>query len=387
MSANAPRMGKVWDAAGGGPARVGSYSGHAVVGGGPMRRLVARGAVLNSVVFDGQGTVFIADMAGVVQARTSEGALRWETRVEAGMQASPALSADGGTLFVGTLGGRVHALNSVSGRSVWRRDLPTASDPRILTDLLHEPATGTVIVSSWGGRWHALEAGTGKTRFEIDAGISPAAAAAADPDGNLYLLRAVAKGGTELVRVMPAGTETVLHRQAETARGARRALVAAAPVLDLARQIGHAVCNRDRDAELVTWSLTSGKVKQRTSLPRAVQGTPALLPDGSVALADLGGRILAVEPGRGIKFEYVSDTEYLLAGPVVEAGGRLYCGDPLGRLHAVEEQGRGRCLFEAERSVQGRCSFSPDGALHVPSADRVVYVFAASGLGRNASDG
>ncbi len=387
MSANAPRMGRVWDAAGGGPARAGVFAGHAVVHGRPIRRLVARGAVLNSVVFDGEGAVFIADMAGGVQACAPEGALRWEARVEAGVQASPALSADGGTLFVGTLGGRVYALNSKSGRSVWQRELPTRSDPRILSDLLHEPATGAVIVSSWGGRWHALDAGTGKTRFEIDAGISPAAAAAADPDGNLYLLRAVAKGGTELVRVAPAGTETVLHRQAETARGARRALVAAAPVLDLARQTGHAVCNRDRGAELVTWSLTSGQVKQRAPLPRAVQGTPALLPDGSVALADFGGRILAVEPGGAIKFEYVSDTEYLLAGPVAEAGGWLYCGDPLGQLHAVDEKGRGRCLFEAERSVQGRCSFAPDGALYVPSADRVVYVFAAGGLGSVVSGG
>jgi outer membrane protein assembly factor BamB len=376
MSPNTHPPETVWRAAGGGPTRSGAFTGRVTVPGKPIRRLPAHGAVLNSVIFNDQGTVFIADMAGAIQAYSAEGRLQWETRLEAGVQASPALDLDGEVLFVGTLGGSVHALKASSGKAVWRRELSTKSDPRILSDLLCDPGTGTVILSSWGGRFHALETATGKPRFEVDAGFSPAAAAATDPEGNLYLLRAVAKQGTELVRVAPGGKETLLHCEPETNRGARRALVAAAPVLDLARQTGHAVINRDGKAQLISWSLNTGQVVHNTGLPHAVQGTPTLLPDGSVAVADLGGEIHSVTPGGTARFKAGSGTEYLLAGPVTEAGGTIVYGDPLGLLHLVDPGGRDDRLFEAERAIQGRCSFAPDGALHVPCADRQVYVFA-----------
>ncbi len=341
-----------------------------------MRRLPAQGAVRAAVVFNQAGTAFVADMAGGVQAFASSGELLWRTKLDGGISATPVVHRDGRSLLVGTHTGSVFRLDAASGATQWRREIPSKSDPRILSDLLHLARADLVVFSSWGERFHALEAQTGQERFSWDAGISPSSAAASDGQENVYCLRARAGHGVEFVSVDARGQERLLLREPEDQRGARRALVAATPVLDEDLAVAYCIFNQAHSAQLVAWSLKTGTELWRQKLPAAVQATPALLEGGEVVVADLAGSVHGFSPEGMLRFRYTTGSEYLLAGGVGQADGTILIGDPLGVVHAVDRHGAGIAFFEAPRSIEARLSFNPLGHLHVPCGDRLVYVFA-----------
>lgn len=366
----------IWRTAGGDGTRRGLFGGAVRIRPHRARRLTAQAAIQASVVFDEEGRAFVADLAGGVQAFSAQGELLWRVKLHGGISATPAVHPAKPQVFLGTHRGWVYALATAQGATLWKKEIPTRSDPRILSDLLYLPQADAVVMSSWGGRFHALEAASGLERFSWEAGLSPYAAASAGRDGHLYCLRAVASQGVELVRVTSQGEETILHRLTEEKRGARRTLVAAAPVLDEARGVAYFVINRDQGSLLHAWSLPSNTLLWSLPLPNSVQATPALRKDGTILLADLAGFVQAIGPEGAARFRYASGCEYLLAGGVCEAGGTCFMGDPLGVLHVIDAQGRGRAVFEAKRAIQARPAFGPDGRLYVPSNERTVYGFA-----------
>jgi outer membrane protein assembly factor BamB len=367
----------VWTAAGGGPARTGLFPGPVAPKPKPARQLATRGAVQAAVVFDEAGHAYAADMAGWIHSWDAGGRPCWRCPLEGAVSATPTLDQAGGRLFVGTHAGWVYALATADGRVLWRQQIPTASDPRILSDLLFQSGSRRVVMSSWGGRFHALDADSGRPVRDWDAGLTPAAGAAADSRGLLYCLRVARGAGVTLVRRSADGEEVELHRENEGPRGSGRIAVTAAPVLDEARGRVWFVANDGRDAALLAWSLPDARVAGRWTFARSITATPALAPDGSVRVADMAGVLHAVAveaPGTAV-FRYETGAEYLLAAPVCDAAGRCYLGDPLGRLHAVDASGKGQVLFEALRSVQARAAFDEEGNLYLPGTDRRVYVF------------
>jgi len=341
----------------------------------PTRRLTARGAVQASVVFDEQDRVFVADMAGWIQAFNPQGEVRWQRRLAGGVSASPALDAEGGRVFIGNHAGWVDALQAADGNVLWRRKLPSKGDARILSDLLYLPAQRYVVLSSWGGQFHALDAASGETKHTWDAGLWPQAGASADAQGHLYCLRALRGEGVTLFSVFPDGKEIVLHTQSEGRRGAQRMVTAAATVLDESRGVAYFLVNGDRDCGVHAWSLREHRQVWRRSVPCAVVATPALGPGGNLVFADMEGSVHALAPDGATVYRYVSGAEYFLCGAVCAADGQAFVGDPLGRLHVVDRAGTGKPIFEAARSIQARPAFDQRGDLYVPSTDRTVYVF------------
>ena len=331
-----------------------------------------------AVVFNATGHAFVADLAGGVQAFAPDGKRLWQVTLEGGISATPAVSADDASLFVGTHHGRVYGLESASGAVRWRREIPSKSDPRILSDLLSLPRAGLVVGSSWGGQFHALDGQTGQEKFRWDAGLSPRSAAASDREESIYCLRARSGQGVEFVRVDEGGQERVLLREPEDPRGARRALVAAGPVLDEDRAVAYLVLNRIQGAQLLAWSLKDGAERWRRPLPASVQATPAILPEGEVVVADLAGSVQSVSAEGVPGFRYVTGSEYVLAGGVGQADGTFWVADPAGVVHTVDGSGSGAAFFEAPRSIQARLSFDPKGRLHVPCGDHAVYVLAGN---------
>lgn len=365
----------IWRAAGGDGTRRGLFAESVEIRIAPGKQLSVQGSVQASVVFDADGRAFVADMAGAVQAFSTGGELLWRVRLPGSISGTPAVHSTKPLLFVGTHTGLTCGLATDSGRSVWRKELPTKADPRILSDLLYLPKSNVVVLSSWGGRFYALEADSGNERFSWEAGISPASAAAAGGDGLIYCLRAKSDRGVEFVRIGSAGEETVLHCAREEKRGARRTLVSAGPVLDEARAAAYLILNRDRSSELLAWSLQNNSVTWTRPLPKTVQATPAIRRDGTLLIADLGGGVHALGPDGTHRFQYQSSCEYLLSGAVVEGGGTTFLGDPVGALHRVDPRGAGQPIFETERAIQARPAFDPGGRLYLPSTGRKVYVF------------
>lgn len=376
MAAPFSLEGPVWSAAGGGPARTGLFPARLDLKSKPARTLRTRGAVQAAAVFDASGRGFVADLAGTVQSFDADGAPRWERALDGAVSATPAVDPDNGRLFVATHTGRVWALAAVDGAVHWQRDLPTASDPRIVGDLLYLPRRRRLVVSSWGGRFHALAVESGRTVAEWDAGLYPSAGAAADARETVFCLRVTPGSGVMLVQRTAAGSETVLHREPEGPRGAARTPVTAAPVVDEARGRVWFVANDGRGAALLVWALAEGRLAAHWSFPVGVQAPPALAPDGAAWVADLAGRVHRCDPARPEARErYDSGAEYLLAAPVSDASGRCWVGDPLGRLHRIEPHGQGQVVFEAARGFQAAPSFDPAGNLYLPGTDRRVYVF------------
>ena len=365
-----------WSLAGGNPRRTGRFDGVVKPSRKPKRSLRMRAAVAAPVLCDDADRCFVVDLAGTVRAWTIAGRLLWERTLPGGVAAAPAVATSIGRLFVGTLAGSIHALDTRSGALAWEMTLPSATDPRILSDLLVLPNPGLVVASSWGGRFCALTGESGEVRFSWDAGLSPRAAASADADGNVYCLRARRDAGVQLVRVDAAGAESILHQAAAGARGAGRTLVAAAPVIDEAHGRFYAIINGDRSGELCAWSLATRELLWRYAFERAVAATPAVRLDGVVLVADMNGGLHGITPAGARAFHYGTTAEYLLAPPVCDARGRAFVGDPAGALHAVEPDGTGRVLFEAPRSLQVQPSFDGPGRLYVPGADHRVHVFA-----------
>jgi outer membrane protein assembly factor BamB len=341
----------------------------------PARRLAARGAVQASAVFDADNRVFIADMAGWVQAFANARVALWQQQLEGAVSAAPAVDVSAGRVFVGTQTGWVYALATADGSVLWRKRIPTKSDARIVSDLLLLTTQQRVVLSSWGGRFNALEAATGEIGQTWDAGISPQAGASADTSGNCYCLRAVRGEGVAFVRVAPDGAESVLCRQPEGQRGASRMVVAAAPVLDEPRGVAYFTVNRGRDSALHAWSLRDARLLWQRDFPRMIVATPALRPDGALVVAGMDGAVHALAPEGSPLFRYETGAEYLLAGPVCDGAGSTFVGDPLGRLHVIDEGGRGHAVFETPRSLQARPAFGRHGDLHLPGTDRTVCIF------------
>jgi len=339
----------------------------------PSSRWDAAGAVQAPVVFDTQATAFVADMSGTVRAFDPRGHQSWQARLQGGVCAAPVVHPSQDCLYVGTLAGWVYALATRDGHELWRKEIPTASDPRILSDLLLLPGQNALVLSSWGGRFHALDAATGAARSSWDAGISPYAGAAADSRETLYCLRAVNGAGLQWLRVNSAGQETVLGEDPEKLREPRRLLVWAAPVVDEARGLVYFVANRQRGSAIHAWSLAQGAPLWSRTFSRGIWATPALTADGILIVADLAGDVSALGSDGATVYRYVSGCEYLLAGPICDAAGQVFIGDPTGVIHQISREGLGQPLHELPRSVQGRAAFDPRGHLCVSCADRGVY--------------
>ena len=365
----------VWRTAGGDNARRGWFPGAVRWHGRASKHCPALGAVQASAIFDAAGTAFVADMAGSVQAFATKGRRRWQIRLQGGVSATPVLDPSDSMLFVATHTGDVVAVEAATGVIRWRRAIPTRKDPRILSDLLLLPRSNRIVLSSWGGRFFALDAATGEPRHDWDAGISPQSAAAADLEENVYTVRAVSGRGTELVRVGVDGQEAVLHREPEDSRGAGRALVAAAPVVDANRGTLYWVVSRERAGQLLAWSLARGALGWRRELAAPVQAALTLLTDGTVIVGDMAGHVHAFDPEGTRRFERALDCDYLLAGGVSAGADGLpfVIGDPVGVVREVDVQGSMKRLFEATRSIQARPSVDPAGHLHVPCTDGWSY--------------
>jgi outer membrane protein assembly factor BamB len=368
----------IWTVAGGAGARTSRFPKQVRLDPKLSQRLAARGAVQASVVFDAQQRAFVADMGGWIQAFARDGQQLWERQLEGAVSATPACDPETGRLFAGTHAGWVCALNCADGAVLWRGQLPSKTDPRILSDLLYLPAQKLVVTSSWGGAFHALDAGTGESQQTWDAGIYPQSGASADVRGNIYCLRAVHSLGVCFVRRSLRGEETVLHRQAESPRGAGRMSVAAAPVLD--ENLGRAwfIINGDREGTIHAWSIKDERLLWTRTVPRMLLSSPAVATDGALILADMNGLLRAWTPDGTPLFQYSTGADYLLGGAVCDADGQSFLGDTEGRLHRVTLSGKGKVFFEASRSIQARPAFDSSGNLYLSATDRNVYVFKNS---------
>lgn len=375
MSARESSLGPAWALSGGNPQRTGLFGGPVELPHEPDLRLQMPSSIQAPVIIDTVGRAFVADMAGTVCAFAPDGCLLWRTIVDAGVVAAPGLEPGTDRLFVATVAGSVYSLDGKSGAQLWRSLLPSSSDPRVLADLLVLSQLRRVVASSWGGYFHSLSVETGQSLVTWRAGVSPRAAASAGGDGHVYCIRALPREEVQLLRVDSSGTESVVHAYRPRVRGSGRALVAAAPVIDLQRDRVYAILNEDQEGCLCAFGLTDARLLWRHRLGRAVSATPALGPDGTILVADMEGCLRAIAPDGSMGWVVSSDSEYLLAAPVCDGRGCVTWATPTGILYQTGPDRASRPWFRAARSLQAQPSLAGNGDLYVPCTSGHVFVF------------
>ncbi len=372
-----------WYTMGGNNARSGTIEAQCTIRRKTPRKLEAQGGVFGSAVLTDEGTVLFADMSGSVHAYAEDGKLLWRKTVDGGVHAAPTFNRVTNTLYVGTVTGNVYALDAITGEQIWHQSLAGKYDPRILSDLLVIPEKKILVLSSWEWKYFAIDAETGKTKFDWPAGPSPRASASADSDGMIFTVRAEyergrgAKRGVHLVRINPdSGDETSVFFHPFDESVPYAPVLVAAPVIDTKRNLVYCITNIYKDSLLHSVDPASGEGKWSCHFERNVYATPALLQDGRIAVGDLSGDVHCLNPDGSLSYRYKTGSYFIFGGPVSDGGGTVYVGDSEGKIHRINPKGIGEPFFEAERCIEARPAFQPDGSLLVPSTDGNVYIFS-----------
>ena len=200
---------------------------------------------------------------------------------------------------------------------------------------------------------------------------------AALPGGPAYGIRIESDGNTKGTRLfstdLTSGKEDTILFLPPGKESPRRLTGFASPVLS--EETVYCVINGMHDSKLFAVDRDTQKQIWSYELPCTVSTTPTLTLDRCLIVAGMDGRVYSVGSDGEPRFTYSTDCEYLLASPVCDGEGRVVIGDPLGRIHMIEPDGKGRIVTELPRSVEGRPAFSPDGRLFVPCTDGCVYRF------------
>jgi len=284
-------------------------------------------------------------------------AIRWTYRTSGPVDSSPAV-ADG-TIYVGSDGGYVYALDAGTGRLLWRQhtDGPVGSRPAV--------ANGTVYVGSGGGYVYALDADTGSVRWSKAPG-GPIDSPAVVADGTVYVgsndgyVYALAAGSGSLRWSHKIGRVNVTASLA-VAGGNVYVGCTSGSVLALAAGTGS-----------LRWTyLTGGPVN---SSPAVVGGT--------VYVGSDDGKVYALSAANGHSdWWYLTGTnDDVYPSPAV-VGGTVYIGSGDGDMYALNARD-GRLRWA--HSTRGPVDSSPavvGGTVYVASNDGYVYALDA-GNGR-----
>ncbi|MCX7872445.1 MAG: PQQ-binding-like beta-propeller repeat protein, partial [Verrucomicrobiae bacterium] len=128
---------EVWRCAGGDALRRSLYPKKVRIKNKPDFILKLNAAIQACVVFDLNGTVYVVDAGGGVTAFSKDGQFVWGAKLDSGVFSSPARHPEKPILYAGTAGGFVYAINTEDGKILWKKQIFTASDPRILSDILY----------------------------------------------------------------------------------------------------------------------------------------------------------------------------------------------------------------------------------------------------------
>ncbi|MFM1749338.1 MAG: hypothetical protein RLZZ188_3004 [Verrucomicrobiota bacterium] len=127
----------------------------------------------------------LAFVACLLAARlpAQDGSLHWALTLQGWSVSSPAVSPDGGTVYVGVetrTAGRLIAVGS-DGAVRWSSLRPDgiSASPAVGPD-------GTVFVGCYDGKLYALNPANGSLRWQYDAGSFIVSSPAVDGDGGLY---------------------------------------------------------------------------------------------------------------------------------------------------------------------------------------------------------
>lgn len=247
----------------------------------------------------------LAFVACLLAARlpAQDGSLHWALTLQGWSVSSPAVSPDGGTVYVGVetrTAGRLIAVGS-DGAVRWSSLRPDgiSASPAVGPD-------GTVFVGCYDGKLYALNPANGSLRWQYDAGSFIVSSPAVDGDGGLYF-------GTGDGR---------LH--AVDARGLRRWTYQTGDWIESSPAIGAdgTVYFGSRDRSFYALA-ADGREKWRFATSGRLTSSPALGADGTIYFGSADQRLYALQPDGRKRWDYFTNGE-IQASPVLGADGTVY---------------------------------------------------------------
>ena len=306
--------------------------------------------VASSAVIANDGTVYISANNGRVMARLPDGGEKWTFEAGTRVYASPVLGADGEVL-IGDTRGRFRALRAEDGTIAWTvSGLGSVRAPAAVAD------DATVYVGTEGGALLALEArNQGREKFRVTARSGIVAAPAIADNGDVLW----AAQDQELRRMNARGS---LIWQ----KGYGGEILSAPSIApDGTVYVG-------AGSNLVAVNGASGDVKWTAGTGGSVSATPAIGPDGSVYIGADNGKLLAYSPGGAHKWEYQTGAP-ILGSAAVSADGIVYVGSDDATVYAFSPTGERLSGFRALDAVQGSIALGPDGTVYAGSKDNRFY--------------
>lgn len=340
------------------------------VGTGDSRRL----RITADPVSDGS-RLFTLDARSTVAATATSGAVLWSRSLvpptEAETDASGGgLAVVGGTLFVSTGFGELHALDAATGATRWVQAL----DAPITTP---KAVGGLVYVVSRDNRAWAIDAGTGRIRWDIPAAPSVAAMATAPAPAVTDRLAIFPYASGEIIAVL---RESGLRVWGSSVSGRRRGVVTGFvgditgdPVVQGGQVYAGTTSGRlvalDQSSGLVRWTADDGAV------------SPVVVSGGSVFAVTDRAQLVRLDAATGDAIWRTDLPFYQAARPSRREGVFVHYGPVLagGRLWVASSDGALRGFDPATGALSARTSV-PAGAASRPIAfGDALYVVGRGG--------
>ena len=238
----------------------------------------------------------------VFPAQAQDGSLEWMVTLQGFASSSPALSPDGGTVYIGVetaTAGRIIAVNA-NGSVKWSLVRPdwVDSSPAVAPD-------GTVYVGSSDGRLYALNPATGAIKWEVNTRTFVTSSPAIGADGTVYF----GAGDARLHAVGSNGVERWTFPTGDW--------VDSSPAIGVDGTLYFG--SRDKHVYAVT---PDGVEKWRFATGGRVDSSPAIGVDGTIYVGSADQRLYALAPNGVKKWDYFTSGE-ILASPVLGADGAI----------------------------------------------------------------
>jgi outer membrane protein assembly factor BamB len=293
------------------------------------------------------------------------GTLKWSFQTGGQVVSSPAISADGATVYVGSNDRRVYAIDAETGATNWVRKLtaPINASPVLDPD-------GTIYIGCTDGRLYAIiDDGTNsrpKWPRPFAAGTA-VTTVAIDDDGSIY----VGSRGNHLFALDPAdGGRKWIFTAPEDA---------STPAISASGDIFFKAGRR-----LIGLN-SSGAETFSFLADRAIGSLPAFGENGAngiIYFGSLDNRVYAVRTsGSGTnatrwRFDTGDDVR---GAPAVGAGGEIYIGTDARRVYCLTTNGVVRWRFNTKGPVRSPLAIGADGTVYAGAEDRRLYAITADG--------
>lgn len=289
----------------------------------------------------------------------ASGGLAWSSATPGQILTGAAQAADG-TLYVGGLSQRLHALYP-DGTEKWSYAVGCFIDSTPAVSL-----NGTIYFGCRDGRLYALNP-DGSPQWFYDTGGAVTGSPAVGADGTVYV---ASQSGT-FYALNPNGTLQWAYH-VSTSPG-----IDTSPVIGLDGTLYFGADNR------TLYALNpDGSEKWTHIVDDGITASPALGADGGVYVVSTSGRLYAFSSDGALRWEYNVGARVIFSSPAIATDGTLYLGAYDRRLHAIGPDGRFKWAYwfgSGTLGIDSSPALAADGTVYIGSNDNKIHAVNPDG--------